>query len=647
VLSFLACEDEEPQGNNPPMEEANETLESFTINQLSGKSQKGPYLIGSSLILFELDEDFNQTGNSFAFEINDNLGSFDISGLELESPFAELRASGFYYNEVLNDNSNAQLSLSAIVDLSDLETVNLNVLTTLERNRVRHLVGEGISFTDAKAQAQNELLSFFELDSEEISNAEELDISQIGSTNAALLGISLMLQGANPVADLSQLINTISNDLENDGLIDNAEICAVVKSKASLLNLAEIRLNLETWFVELNEEVVIPDFESIVLNFLEESPCSISSGIVFPETGQNGLNVLHPSNTDFASGDVSMNAILQEGNSLRVRIYGAAWAWAPASLNGWVNSESGMSPNFFREFSNTEIGEIDLNMSIVQPFASSASYHPNDKITIEVYENGSDSPSWTKTLNLTEVESPFVFPPSGFLGQSIENLLQQSVGINADFLGSPYGLSAYIPDGHSIRVELEPEIFSLVQSTISGWNITQNNSDLIVLEVNGPIPVFAQLDLLVPCSPTQINNPVVAIFLDGSTAPTFSHNYQQTSFEVIYNGIFEGLADIELSSSFESIQIDGNIPLSFKLIGPPIWTVSFYDSTGFIYEDYDANTMSQTFSLEEPNFGVFYSGFLGVIFELDDNSGQVIGVEIYEGCAATNTPTHSFNLTLP
>jgi len=62
-------------------------VSTFTKDKISGSSQKGPFLNGSSLTVFELDAAYSQTGNSFNTQILDNLGSFEVNNLSLVSPY--------------------------------------------------------------------------------------------------------------------------------------------------------------------------------------------------------------------------------------------------------------------------------------------------------------------------------------------------------------------------------------------------------------------------------------------------------------------------------------------------------------------------------------------------------------------------------
>lgn len=84
---------------------------SVTLDRLSGLVQKGPYMNGTSVDVAELTSDLIQTGKNFNTQISNNRGSFEIKQLELSSQFVELKADGFYYNEITGSPSEARLIL--------------------------------------------------------------------------------------------------------------------------------------------------------------------------------------------------------------------------------------------------------------------------------------------------------------------------------------------------------------------------------------------------------------------------------------------------------------------------------------------------------------------------------------------------------
>lgn len=98
--------------------------------------QKGPYINGTEITMYELNGSLDQTGKSSNAKISDNKGSFQINNVALSSNLVEFSASGFYFDEVKGDISASQLNLTALSDINVSSSVNVNLLTHLERRRV-------------------------------------------------------------------------------------------------------------------------------------------------------------------------------------------------------------------------------------------------------------------------------------------------------------------------------------------------------------------------------------------------------------------------------------------------------------------------------------------------------------------------------
>jgi len=98
-------------------------------DKISGVFQKGPFVQGTLATLNELDSDLNPTGRPYQTLITDDKGTFEIRNVELVSPYAHLIANGFYRNEVTGNESNAPITLQAVVDLREKDQVNVNILT--------------------------------------------------------------------------------------------------------------------------------------------------------------------------------------------------------------------------------------------------------------------------------------------------------------------------------------------------------------------------------------------------------------------------------------------------------------------------------------------------------------------------------------
>ena len=260
ILAFCSCSQEQ---------EVNTAV--LDVQTIGGYVQKGPFLNGTSITFSELSEEFVPTGKNFSTQINDNKGSLELLNLTLVSPYVELEANGFYYNEVKNENSAAQLTMYALSDLTDKSSLNVNVLTHLERNRVKHLIANGLSFSEAKSQSQREILSLFEIDKQNVTNSELLDITKQGDDNAILLAVSVILQGHLSVSELSELLANISTDIREDGLLNNPALGSMLINNAKYLNLENIRQHLENRYEALEMDVSIPDFEGYVNAFIENT----------------------------------------------------------------------------------------------------------------------------------------------------------------------------------------------------------------------------------------------------------------------------------------------------------------------------------------------------------------------------------------
>lgn len=242
--------------------------------KLSGFSQKGPFVNGSTVMALELENGttLNQTGKAYNGEITSDNGQFNINVIALSSQYAIIRGSGYYLNEVTGEKSNGTLTLNAITDLTERNSVNINVLTHLEYFRVQELVKkQGKSLSKAKEQAEKEIFEAFHINSDNFSNTEDLNIFASGDGNAALLAISILLQRDNQVAEMTQELSDLSNDLKDDGLWNGK--ATYIRERAMLWvtrqiregRLQDIRDNVADWKLG-----TVPDFEKFIQGFFSE-----------------------------------------------------------------------------------------------------------------------------------------------------------------------------------------------------------------------------------------------------------------------------------------------------------------------------------------------------------------------------------------
>lgn len=230
---------------------------------ISGYAQKGPFIMGTEVTLYELTTDLKQTGKTFAAAIEDPKGFFELRSVELASPYLRVSVSGNYYNEFTGAVSTEVLHLNALVDARDAAEVNINIITHIEAARVQHLVESGDTFSEAKGRAQREIFDVFSFPEKTVNASERLDISSAGDGNAMLLAASLIIQGNLNAADLTVFLSTISADLKTDGVIDQESIKAKLRSNANAIasRLGSMRDQLISYYNTIGMNADVPSVE--------------------------------------------------------------------------------------------------------------------------------------------------------------------------------------------------------------------------------------------------------------------------------------------------------------------------------------------------------------------------------------------------
>lgn len=387
---------------------------------VAGNAQKGPFINGSRVTIYELSDDFKPTGRTF--EVNtDEKGHFELKGVKLISPNIEILADGFYYNEVSGTLSNERIMLKAIVSLSDQSSLNINVLTHLVCERIKFLMDvKGVAFQAAKEQAQQELLKVFNMDEIEIGDAELLDIANTGQGDAVLLAVSSILQGHRTTAELSKLQADMIADMKEDGILDDTLIQSTLISHSRILNLEQIGQNMISKYHELGLALDrVNDFDQYVENFNLHSTFYYKLPFEFPATTDNKVNLLDLdvvtvipyADYSFAvkmpvTGNVKIRLTRTDGNGL--------WYYQPMAKHGWqvTTFDPGKNVQVFTSTINSDI--IDLPIGFTESGVALLEYYYNDATT----------PSHTKTITwgVTTLGFDFKFSQLG------ENMLAMTSG---------------------------------------------------------------------------------------------------------------------------------------------------------------------------------------------------------------------------
>ena len=264
---LTSCGDDSKTADNS-INGSDEGIVAITDKTISGVSQKGPFVNGSSVTVQELDgETLAQTGGSFEGKIKNDLGEFSVKVKKLESQYALLKATGFYRNEVTGNKSKSQVTLYALTDLSNRDEVNVNLLTHLAYERTLYLATEeGHSVAEAKKQAEAEVLKSFGIEGD-FAAAEDLNIFGESDQNAALLAISILMQGELSEGDFSERLANYAADIETDGIWNDSKTANKIADWANAQwlgsGLTKIREKIAKW--ELSADV--PMFEKYVNNY--------------------------------------------------------------------------------------------------------------------------------------------------------------------------------------------------------------------------------------------------------------------------------------------------------------------------------------------------------------------------------------------
>ena len=384
-LITLACflfsckDDPQPQ----PVEESKE----FDI---TGTAQKGPFVNGSSVTIYELTTDFKPTGRTF--QVNtDAKGHFELSGVELSSNYVQIVADGFYYNEVSGELSDERIMLKALVRLSEESVININVLTNLEFERIKYLMAnQSIGYQVAKDQAQKELLKIFNMDTMDIENAELLDIANAGQGDAVLLAISSILQGNRTTAELSKLQADMIADMKEDGELNDTLLQSALISHSKILNLDQIGKNVVSKFKELGFVIDhANDFSNYIVNFNLHSSFQYMPIFEFPQTTATGNNFLAMDFNKITLDElyafaVKMPAVGQIKIKLKLIDGSKSFPWGYASANnyGWKISTYDAAKGE-QTFTSTLNG-VTIDVPIIFPG------HSNGKALVEYYYNDSE-----------------------------------------------------------------------------------------------------------------------------------------------------------------------------------------------------------------------------------------------------------------
>lgn len=273
-LLISACSNESSFSPAATPNEGNEFI--LSGETVSGVSQKGPFIKGSTVTLYELDEKLNQTGIHYSTTIDNDNGKYHIDSVILSKPYAWMIVKGNFIDEITGKKSTNPITLNGLIKVEKNKDININILSHLAFNRIQFLVQQGLSISQAQKQAEVEVLKAFNID-DDGTPFENMDIFANGEGDAKLLAITLILLNAyeGDIARTTDLLAQITYDLETDGvwndtnLIENLEYRTYESTGDAFISA---RKNMKSITTQS-----IPEFEKYINKFISLN----HSGIVW------------------------------------------------------------------------------------------------------------------------------------------------------------------------------------------------------------------------------------------------------------------------------------------------------------------------------------------------------------------------------
>jgi len=288
-------------GNKSVVEEDDPERQETSLDSLVGVTQKGPFLKGSTVYLYELESGrtLKQTNGNFTSNILSDDGRYRFLARDLVSQYAMLVVDGYYRNEVTGAVSDNTIRLKAFTDLSKHTSVNVNLLTHLEFERVYYLVTKkGKKLYEAKAQAQAEVLDIFHIKLNGKTDAEDMNVFGKTDADAALLALSVLLQGDRTESDMMALLAEISNAIADKAEWENATTKSQIALWAAVADgqgrLDSISNHVKGWGLG---DGSVPPFEKYVRNFYGQETglgaCGVDSPLGTKKTLKAGSDTFN------------------------------------------------------------------------------------------------------------------------------------------------------------------------------------------------------------------------------------------------------------------------------------------------------------------------------------------------------------------
>jgi len=235
---------------------------------LQGTAQKGPFVAGSVVKIFKLDEEYART-STYLETTTDGEGNYTFSDISW-SGISEIEVSGQFLNE--NTGSTGErATVTSIVEVQNgqINRQNINVLTHMASGQVKHLLKNGKTLEEANGQVVGDLFGILGRTGLSVHDFGDLDIMDLVGSNATanrelLLISSALLYSTNYSADLELLLNAYKNG-GIEGMQNSVVYFRLMANRQNIIPLSITRnLNLGD---AVAREIAIPEMVKISKGF--------------------------------------------------------------------------------------------------------------------------------------------------------------------------------------------------------------------------------------------------------------------------------------------------------------------------------------------------------------------------------------------
>jgi hypothetical protein len=294
---------------------------------ITGAIQKGPFLVGSTVLINKLTAKGEPTDATLTTDIEDSIGTFSFK-TTTPGP-VQIVADGYYFNELTGQPSSGTLTLKALYEVNEQndQRAYVNIMTHLINDRALHLLAGGqLTFSQAISQAESEFLDAFSyaLPVEDVASFSGLNIYDEGAAasigNAYLLALSTAFYkyasikalefGTAPDAELTLVLNVIADDLAEDGSIQTEGFLDDFVDAVRSLDPQTIIANLyERSIVDYPAGLSVPDIARFLSLCAGEPECSWRVGAPMPRPARSIASAVYDGKL-YVFGGAANNDIL-------------------------------------------------------------------------------------------------------------------------------------------------------------------------------------------------------------------------------------------------------------------------------------------------------------------------------------------------